>query len=358
MEIKGFKCFNDNIFNLKPLTILSGKNASGKTSFLQVFALLHQTICERGNFEQLVLNGPIVKLGRADDVLHKTKAKDTIFLSITTTKGTWKREYHTPDRNKFTFKNKPLPNGGQDKEIIPIFRSLTYLSADRLGPNEFHSIDDSTLYPDVGSKGEHAISRLLSNDTYNVPESLCVPNTVPLLYKQIEAHMQKIFPGFHLNLQLIQGTNNATLSFAINEAVGFVRPQNIGYGLSHSLPIYVACLSAKENDVILVENPEAHLHPNAQSQIGEFLATVASSGIQIIVETHSDHVLNGIRKSIKSNTHPIKATDTQIFFFGNLTEDALPNIKTPSISDNGQLSEWPKDFFDQYENDLSELVNW
>jgi predicted ATPase len=359
IQIKGFKCFNENNFDLKPLTILSGRNASGKTSFLQVFALLHQTICERGNFEQLVLNGPIVKLGRADDILHKTKAKDTIFLSVKTTQGLWSREYHAPDRDKFTLKNKSMPHGtGQDKEIMPIFHSLTYLSADRFGPNEFHSIDDSTLYPDVGSRGEHAISRLLSNNNYNVPELLCVPNTAPPLNKQIEAHMQKIFPGFRLDTKPILGTNNATLSFATNDAVGFVRPQNIGYGLSHSLPIYVACLSAKKNDVILVENPEAHLHPNAQSKIGEFLATVASSGIQIIVETHSDHVLNGIRKSIKSDTHPIKSTNTQIFFFGNLTEDALPNIKTPSISDNGQLSEWPKDFFDQYENDLAELVNW
>jgi predicted ATPase len=357
IRLSGFKCFTDNIFNLKWLTLLSGRNASGKTSLLQAFALLHQTACECDNFEQLLLNGPVIKLGRADDVLHKTKARDSVCLAVEVDGKKWTRDYAADDRNAFKFKCKS-PIAEQDSMILPLFRHLTYLSADRQGPREMHTLDESVLYSDVGTSGERAISRLLANDDQKVSVELCIKGTPPLLHKQIEAHMQSIFPGFRLDVQVVSGTNNATLSFAVNEGIGFVRPQNIGFGLSYTLPIYIACLSAKKGDVILIENPEAHLHPRAQSQMGEFLALAAASGIQLVIESHSDHILNGIRRSVKSESHPIQADDTAIFFFAGLTDDGVPVIHSPAISKNGSLSEWPDDFFDQYEKDINVLVDW
>jgi predicted ATPase len=357
IHLRGFKCFTDNVFDLKPLTLLSGRNASGKTSLLQALALLHQTACECDNFEQLILNGPVIKLGRADDVLHKTKARNSVYFAVKINNEKWEKNYTADDRNALKFR-RGNPVAGQDKSILPLFRRLTYLSADRQGPSEVHSLDESVLYPDVGAGGERAISRLIANDDQNVPRELCIKGTPPLLHKQIEAHMQSIFPGFRLDVQMIPGTNNATLSFAVNEGVGFVRPQNIGFGLSYTLPIYIACLSAKKGDVILIENPEAHLHPGAQSQVGAFLSLIAASGIQLIIESHSDHILNGIRRSVKSEGHPIQADNTIIFFFAGLSDDAVPIIFSPSISKNGSLSEWPNDFFDQYERDINFLVDW
>jgi predicted ATPase len=111
-------------------------------------------------------------------------------------------------------------------------------------------------------------------------------------------------------------------------------------------------------EIILIENPEAHLHPYAQSQIGEFLTVVAAAGIQIIIETQSDHVLNGIRKSIKSAKHSIKAREVGIFFFAGMRDDTMLDIISPAISDDGNLSEWPENFFDQYEKDLDYLVDF
>jgi predicted ATPase len=357
VRLQGFKCFNDNFFELKPLTILSGRNASGKTSFLHSLALLHQTACECINFEQLVLNGPVVQLGRAEDALNKITSRDSICIEINAGSELWERDYIASDRKNFKLGQK-TPKAGQDAQILRLFRNLTYLSADRLGPRETHSLEESVNYADVGARGERTISHLLTNEDYRVPEAICIPDSGPVLLKQVQAHMQRIFPGFHFDIQTVEGTNNATLRFTTNEGIGFVRPQNIGFGLSFTLPIYAACLSARPGDVVLIENPEAHLHPYAQSQIGDFLSLVASAGIQIIIETHSDHVLNGIRKSIKSPDHPIKAENTAVFFFAELNEDSEPNIISPVISDDGSISEWPEDFFNQYEKDLSELVGW
>ena len=60
----------------------------------------------------------------------------------------------------------------------------------------------------------------------------------------------------------------------------------------------MALLSAKRGTLVLLENPEAHLHPQGQVRIGELIARTAASGVQILVETHSDHVLNGIRLAV------------------------------------------------------------
>jgi predicted ATPase len=355
--LEGFKCFADNEFRLSPLTVLAGRNASGKTSLLHALAVMRQTVCANGNFDSLEINGPIVRLGRAHDILHRTRSRIGLRMAFTTLDGVWARTYEAKTREDFRLTASSRQEDG-NTDIAHIFRTLTYLSADRLGPREMHTLDDSTLYADVGVRGEKAIARLLALTNKPVREGLRIPDNTPNLLKQTEAHLRRIFPGFRLDAQPASGTNAAVLSLSSNEAIGFVRPQNIGFGLSYALPIYVACLSADAGDVILVENPEAHLHPGAQSLTGEFLASAAATGLQIIVETHSDHLLNGIRKSVKSPQGGISADDVAIFFFSGFGEDGILRISSPRITETGALDHWPDGFFDQYDRDLADLVEW
>ena len=74
-----------------------------------------------------------------------------------------------------------------------------------------------------------------------------------------------------------------------------MRPTNMGFGVSYALPVITAGLLAPAGSLLVVENPEAHLHPAGQSRVGRFLAHLAASGVQVVAETHSDHVLNGVR---------------------------------------------------------------
>jgi predicted ATPase len=118
--------------------------------------------------------------------------------------------------------------------------------------------------------------------------------------------------------------------------------------LSYALPIIVAGLTVEPGKILMVENPEAHLHPAGQSRIGNFLGLVASRGVQTIIETHSEHVVNGIRLAIAK--HGQLSSDLAIFhFFGQAT------VSSMSVSTTGALSRWPSGFFDQAEEDLAEL---
>jgi predicted ATPase len=128
-----------------------------------------------------------------------------------------------------------------------------------------------------------------------------------------------------------------------------MRPANVGFGFSYALPIVVAALTAAPGAVLIVESPEAHLHPAGQSAVGQFLARLASAGVQTILETHSDHVLNGIRRAV-AERGLLSPDDVIVHFFG---ADGAAQL---TMRGSGALTEWPEGFFDQAEIDLSVLA--
>ena len=119
-------------------------------------------------------------------------------------------------------------------------------------------------------------------------------NNLSLRY-QTELWMRKIIPDVAFDLEKITQADQARLGIKNKNTNFYLRPTNIGFGISYALPIIIGALIAPKNSLLLVENPEAHLHPAGQSEIGKFLAEVASTGRQVIVETHSDHLLNGYK---------------------------------------------------------------
>ena len=116
-----------------------------------------------------------------------------------------------------------------------------------------------------------------------------------------------------------------------------------------------ALLTAKEDDLILIENPEAHLHPAGQSKLGELIALVAESGVQLFIETHSDHLMNGIRVAVAKKQ--LDNHNVSLFNFTGNTNDHSAKIEQPYIDERGRLSHWPDGFFDEWENQLDELLN-
>jgi predicted ATPase len=143
-------------------------------------------------------------------------------------------------------------------------------------------------------------------------------------------------------------------------------PVNMPYGVSYLLPIIVSCLvrqipkdrlfenynqEDEENELVIIENPEAHLHPFAQSKLGYFLAKM-SKHVQIIIETHSEHIINGIRLA----TLEEDIDQNEIINFLESNEDSIqPNIKEISIDQFSDLTDWPRGFFDQQEADISKI---
>ena len=140
--------------------------------------------------------------------------------------------------------------------------------------------------------------------------------------------------------------------------MSFRPPVHTGFGLTQVLPIVVAALSAQPGGPLLIENPEVHLHAAGQAAMGGLLAATAAAGIQVIVETHSDHVLNGIRRTVRNGT--LAADDAVLHFFRPrpLSEQAgLPQVHSPVLDAEGNVDVWPDGFFDQFDKDMNYLLS-
>ena len=158
-----------------------------------------------------------------------------------------------------------------------------------------------------------------------------------------------------MNLQPVPQTNALTLGIRTSKDTDFHRPVNVGFGLTQVLPIVIAAMSAIKNDILLIENPEVHLHPAGQALMGQFLADVAHAGVQVIVETHSDHILNGIRRSVKAGR--LEPSQLAIHFFRPRSSEHA-QVTSPQMNVDGNIDNWPDGFFDQFDKDSSHFAGW
>ena len=148
----------------------------------------------------------------------------------------------------------------------------------------------------------------------------------------------------------------AAAGFAFSQAgdvaTRVFRAVNVGFGLSYALPLIVALLSVRGDDLVMIENPEAHLHPGGQTRVAELAARAAATGAQVVLETHSDHVLDGIRLAVRNAVVPPDKVSLHYF----CRDDLKVRVRTPVINRNGRLDSWPEGFFDQHERNLAALV--
>lgn len=372
IELRNFKCFELVKLPLAELTLLSGSNASGKSSVLQSLVLLHQTIRENEWSSRLILNGDILKLGTVQDVVNKIHGRNGFELAITNDELTYnwmfsgERPEMSMDVNFLSsignsdsadiVINRLLPfQAGEPPEVCMILESLTYITAERIGPRDYYLLEDRSMNQPVGPKGEHAISRLFRLKDKYVQKTIAIDSVAPTLMRQVEAWMQRFFPGCGIEVSPIARMNAVTLGIRTSDETDYHRPINVGFGLTQILPIIIAVLSAAPGELILIENPEVHLHPAGQALIGGFLALAASTGPQIIIETHSDHVLNGIRRVVRNK---ILAPQQVCLHFFRASSSDLDQVVSPQLDSSGNIDVWPDGFFDQFDKDMNHFAGW
>lgn len=250
-----------------------------------------------------------------------------------------------------TFKNARGENIEIDSKLYKslYFDRIHYISADRVGPQEFYFKSTLTKFPNVGSKGEFTANLLQKNKDYLINDELCLGEDAKTLATQTEEWLNNIFDGAKVEIKTSE-SNILELLMNSSTSKDRFRPANIGFGYHCVLPIVVSALIAKEGEILIIENPEAHLHPKAQSRLAKFLAKVSSCGVQVVVESHSDHILNALRIAVLDKI--LNHEDLKILYFQQNTE--LPVVEIP-VQPDGGIEEWPEGFFDQMDKDFERL---
>jgi predicted ATPase len=131
---------------------------------------------------------------------------------------------------------------------------------------------------------------------------------------------------------------------------------NVGVGVSQVIPIVVMCLTARKGATLVFEQPELHLHPKMQTRLAEFFIAIACSGVQCIIETHSEHFINALRLNIASDDlGREKMLDTSIVYFVEKIQNSSL-FREIKINDLGIIPQWPKDFFDEGINQTDKII--
>jgi predicted ATPase len=359
IKLQNFKCFESQLLQFKPLTMLSGLNSSGKSSVLQSLLLLRQSY-QQGLLPDkgLALNGDLVSIGTAQDALFENAKEEVISFEINwdnKLKGDWSFKYNQESE----VLNLTGENADFDVYQTSLFRdNFHYLQAERNGPIVYSDISDFPvkMHKQIGTQGEFTPYFLSAYREKPVHKNLAHPQSKSLeLRFQVEAWLGEISPGTRLTINDNSQLDLVSLQYSYSRSNNY-RATNVGFGISYVLPIIVAILASESGALILIENPEAHLHPKGQSQMGKLMALAASCGIQIIVETHSDHVLNGVCLAVHGGK--LRPEDVQLNFFERWAkeEDIITKVVSPVIDQNGRIDYWPDGFFDEWEKSLDILL--
>jgi predicted ATPase len=334
LKLHGFKSFVDAEISLKRLTLLTGINSSGKSSIIQALLMLQKA---ENAYDSVLLDGH----GGVKDIKNPF-INDEIILGIEDEKGS-KYSINITEEGDYNETKENWETGD--------FPHLFYISANRFGPkNSIPLYNDHVNKFSLGQNGENTLQLIALCGDQSLDESLRHPNSEGLtLEYNIRGWLSVISPNVEFKYHIQSDSDSSYSTFNGH------RSNNVGYGLSYSLPVITALLYSTlyESCIVIIENPEAHLHPRGQTEMGKLIALCAKAGSQIIIETHSDHIFDGIRIFTKNNQE--FESMFQLHWF-ELNDKKNTEITSPTVDENGRIDSWLQGFFDQFEINASQLL--
>lgn len=374
IQIVNFKALRFHTpLKLGKVNLLTGANGKGKSSFCQALLVLSQS-WRQGMMRNLLPNGSWVHLGGYKDILYSHSTSNYICYNIVTGEKQEEEfylEYNQSEANTMIGELSLAKVGGK-----PI--------SDEAGSNEMSSNTDagSETAVQLSTLNDYPSLMALKNMCYIASERRAAPYREPVLsfaepsylmpdgsnilnvlyqktgaIQEVESLMVRLFKD--AKISLIKTENDMVLTMNSVRNDGLYMPINVGFGYSYILSLLTALVIAPKGSTMIVENPEAHLHPSAQSELMNILMEYAwNNNIQLFVETHSDHVLNATLLAVKNPEARPTTEDTQVLFFSTSKNEMDYNeviVRNLEISQQGHILNPPKSFFEQYALDLRAL---
>lgn len=371
IRIVNFKSHKDTILNLGNLTVLSGQNGVGKSSILQSLLLLRQTNQKNLLDKILDLNESLCKIGKRKDAIYflpNEGYENEIHFVISDNKLEYSFSFDASEENDYLTRIGDITDS-DGYELLNLFQnSFQYLSALRNTDyrNRDYEVKELKQISYELGKGELVAQFLFEygKKLKVLPKLKHEDEKDDYLLAQVSAWEREISTGVNVNVRENGGVYDIKYSFDTNSEYGETdefSKQNVGFGLSYALPIIVAILSASKDTLIIIENPEAHIHPYGISKLSELICLASQAGIQIIVETHSDHIINGILVQCKNfetsnETKGINKENLKLFFLER-DENEHKTITTEiRVDKGGRTINKTMGFFDQIGKDLRKLI--
>lgn len=387
IEINNFKSIKSKVFPLRNLNVLLGLNGQGKSSFIQSLLLLRQSNTEPGRVKGwLDLRGKYVDIGNTKDAFYQYARNEDLIFNISLGEDTIIPFHYAYEMEKDVLPPKSDKNlygetkidfeamiNGAGKHTGLFSNQFQYLNAYRIQPQSTYPKSNNAVVQNrnIGINGEYAahfietyydeevaFKNLLHPKSFVEDKLLKKTIVNKTLINQINLWLGEISPGINVRTTSVN-QDEVLLEYVFNQPTyvntNRFKPANVGFGITYSLPVVTALLSAKQGALLIIENPESHIHPRGQAELGKLIALVAQNDVQVIIETHSDHIVNGIRVGIKEEK--LCKDKAMLFYFKKIVEEQeqYSAITDILLDKNGTLSEEPEGLLDEWGNQLLKL---
>ena len=412
LRAENFKSWRDTgDLRLAPLTGLFGTNSSGKSSILQILLMLGQTAesLDRNTVLDLGGDSSLVRLGSFNDMIHQHSNEASLKISLSSDGGGRGISHSVSGKDEELISAYDFAASFRQRQQRIVVDEFRYsvngrvIGMEATANDRYQLIDDSASVPQrnlpapdkfygfplgvqFGSRNvlySRIMPDLLENNlkrdihylgplrqhprrTYlwsgNPPfgvgpdGSLAVQALIAArlsgwsLEKEVADCLQNmgLIHSFRV-VPLAEGRQDYEVRVKKAERSAEVLLTDVGFGVSQILPVIVLCYSAIPESTLILEHPEIHLHPAAQSDLADVLVdAVKTRKLQIIVESHSEHLLRRIQRRIAEGK--FSKRDAALYFCE--MENGESKARKLEISDDGFIKNWPKDFFGDEMGDL------
>ena len=196
---------------------------------------------------------------------------------------------------------------------------------------------------DVGPRGEHSVDAILAATSRNEKRNL-KPNWWLKTFQEMIAYWLQeleLIHSFEIR-EIAPGSNLYHARVRANESSPETMLTDVGFGVSQVLPVLVLLYYVPEGSIVLMEQPEIHLHPSVQSGLADVMLAVAKRrSIQIIVESHSEHLLRRFQR--RAAEGKADSSDLKLYFVSN--DAGVAKLNDLTLNEFGEIENWPDHFF-------------
>lgn len=328
IHINNFKGIKDENLHLYPLTILTGLNSTGKsTCFQSIMTTLFYT--------SPIASSILMDMDFSFDTL-RNRNENAKELSISVIGDEGSMQCHmTPDKEY-----------SDNQTVWDLEKNIYYLNANRLGFSDTETI--SPKYK-IGIGGEYIFGTFEQEKSNPIISDLIILADSETLSSHVNFWLSHI-TGIKFEIQTEKIAPTKVKVIYKSNDLSNLTPYQLGVGISYLVKILIMCLRAAKGDILMIENPEIHLHPAAQARLGEFFSHIAKAGIQVLIETHCEHLINKLQYQIfKNKFHH----DDIVIYYKNSIDNPFDKI---TFTSDGKFNKpFPTGFFDATLDELLEI---
>ncbi|HHT1888705.1 TPA: DUF3696 domain-containing protein [Klebsiella pneumoniae] len=240
-------------------------------------------------------------------------------------------------------------------------RSVKYLGPLRMEPQALYSSFGHLDPNSVGLKGEYTAAVLHKNRDKHInylSPSIVNGNLVLIPKTELFKYACLEWLSYLGVIQDFKTSDKGKLGYELNVKVNkneeWQDLTHVGVGVSQVLRIVIMFLLSDEDDILIFEQPELHLHPQVQSRLCDLFIAIARAERQCIIETHSEYLINRLRLRIAQESDETIKNDVSMFFINK--EYGVSDFKMVEVNKYGSVIDWPVDFFDQTDREIERIL--